>query len=68
MIRNTNVDDTTEVLPFAKPMLPAVYWLVVWIGCCIVLCLIFYMNIQHGKRVDKIFDDYYKAKSVLNGS
>jgi hypothetical protein len=52
---------------FAKPMLPAVYWLVAWLGCCLILGSIFYSNIQHQKRLDKIFDDYYKEMSVING-
>lgn len=52
---------------FAKPMLPAVYWLVSWLCCCLILGSIFYSNIQHQKRVDKIFDDYYKEMSVING-
>jgi hypothetical protein len=50
-----------------KPLLPAVYWLVIWLGCCIILCSIFYSNIQHQKRVEKIFDNYYKEMSVING-
>jgi hypothetical protein len=51
---------------FAKPILPAVYWLVAWLGCCLILGSIFYSNIQHQKRIDKIFDDYYKEMSVIN--
>ena len=52
---------------FAKPMLPAVYWLVIWLGFCLILGSIFYSNIQHKKRVDKIFEDYYKEMFVING-
>lgn len=52
---------------FAKPLLPSVYWLVAWLGCCIILGSIFYSNIQHQKRLDRIFDDYYKEISIKKG-
>jgi hypothetical protein len=59
-----NIDETPA---FANHVLPAVYWLVAWLGCCLILGSIFYSNIQHKKRIDKIFDDYYKEMSVING-
>lgn len=54
-------------IKMATNVLPAVYWLVLWLACCLILVSIFYSNIQHQKRVDKIFDDYYKEMYVING-
>jgi len=51
----------------SKQLLPAVYWFVALLGCCLILVSIFYSNIQHQKKVDKIFDYYYNEISVLNG-
>ena len=42
------------------------YLLVLWLGCVIILASIFYSEIQHQKRIDKIFDNYYKDKIKLN--
>ena len=64
---HTKVDLENGNPAFAKPVFPAVYWLVAWLGCCLILGSIFYSNIQHQKRLDKIFDDYYKEMSVING-
>jgi hypothetical protein len=61
----TNLENETP--PISNVLLPAVYWLVVWLGCCLILGSIFYSNIQHQKRVDKIFHDYYKEISAING-
>lgn len=62
-----NNSSTNPIPALSKPLLPAVYWLVAWLGCCIILSSIFYSNIQHQKRVEKIFDDYYRDMSVVNG-
>lgn len=36
------------------------YWIVFWLGCCLILGYIFYSDIQHQKRIEKIFDKYYQ--------
>lgn len=36
------------------------YYLVIWIGLCILFFAQFYLNMQHQKRIEKIFDNYYK--------
>lgn len=42
------------------------YWLVAWIGCCLMLGTIFYMDIQHQKRMDKIWDKYEQDMKLLH--
>lgn len=42
------------------------YVLIVWISCCIMLGAIFYMNIQHQKRIDKIWDKYEQDMNLLH--
>lgn len=45
------------------------YWLVAWIGCCVMLGTIFYMDIQHQKRIDKIWEKYEQDMKLLqNGN
>jgi hypothetical protein len=34
------------------------YLFIIWIGCCILLISIFYNNIQHKKKIDKIWNKY----------
>lgn len=41
------------------------YWLVLWLGCCFLLSSLFYLEIQHQKRVDEIFENYYKEIDKL---
>jgi hypothetical protein len=65
--KTTKVSTKQRTTPFGNVLLPAVYWLGAWLGCCLILGSIFYSNIQHQKRVEKIFDDYYKDMSVING-
>ena len=48
-----------------KMKLELKYWLVLWIGCCFLLGSMFYLEIQHQKRVDKIFENYYKEIGKL---
>lgn len=36
------------------------YCLILWLGVCIILLCDFYMEIKHQKRIDMIFDEYYK--------
>ncbi len=42
------------------------YWLVAWIGCCIMLGTIFYMDIKHQKRMDKIWGKYEQDMKLLH--
>lgn len=42
------------------------YWLVAWIGCCIMLATIFYIDIQHQKRMDKIWEKYEQDMELLH--
>ena len=45
------------------------YWIVAWIGCCIMLGTIFYMDIRHQQGVDKIWEKYERdMKELHNGN
>lgn len=45
------------------------YWLVAWVGCCIMLGTIFYMDIRHQQRMDKIWEKYEQdMKELHNGN
>ena len=44
------------------------YIFVLWIGCLVLLGTIFYMNIQHEKNIDKIFDKYDKDMKELHST
>lgn len=45
------------------------YWLVAWIGCCIMLGTIFYIDIKHQQRMDKIWEKYEQdMKELHNGN
>ena len=43
------------------------YWLISWLGCCLILGAIFYLEIRHKNRIDKIFENYYiEMKTLTN--
>lgn len=42
------------------------YFLIAWIGCCLLLMGIFYIDIQHEKRRDKIWDEYEKEMKIFH--